>query len=148
LHLGDFKMDHLYQKNSKSRRSAFCKKTINLDKKFDLSDKSRAQQITAICDGTIDILAACFSISAQELRGQERYKICVSRVRQVGMYVMHVTLHLTVKEIAMGFNRDRSTVVHAFHLIEDLRDDSEFDGTCTRIENIIAAVFSAFKKEH
>ncbi len=43
------------------------------------------------------------------------------------MYVAHVTLRLSMADIGRGFGRDRTTVVYACHLIEDLRDDDDFD---------------------
>ena len=43
------------------------------------------------------------------------------------MYVTHVTLGMSMPEVGRGFARDRTTVRHACHLIEDMRDDVDFD---------------------
>ena len=43
------------------------------------------------------------------------------------MYVTHVTLRINMSDVGRGFGRDRTTVVHACHLVEDLRDDEDFD---------------------
>jgi chromosomal replication initiation ATPase DnaA len=62
-------------------------------------------------------------------------------VRQVGMYVAHVTLALTMSEVGRAFGRDRSTVNHACHLVEDMREDLEFDRIIQTIENIIRVAY-------
>lgn len=57
------------------------------------------------------------------------------------MYVTHVVLGLSMTEIGKGFGRDRTTVMHACHLVEDLRDDDDFDQIIARAEHIVAAAF-------
>jgi hypothetical protein len=57
------------------------------------------------------------------------------------MYVTHVTLGLKMTEVAKGFGRDRSTIVHACHLIEDMRDQVEFDRIVGVVERIALAAF-------
>jgi chromosomal replication initiation ATPase DnaA len=131
------------QKNSNATRHAFWEKQFAFDNRFHRAGKTREEEVVAICDGMIDILAACFSVSSKELRSQDRATACISRIRQVGMYISHVALGLTMKEVAAGFCRDRSTVVHACHLIEDLRDEPDFDKICVTVERIACAAFGA-----
>jgi chromosomal replication initiation ATPase DnaA len=57
------------------------------------------------------------------------------------MYVAHCTLGLTMTDIGTGFGRDRTTVLHACHLIEDMRDDIEFDRIVTTFERVALAAF-------
>ena len=57
------------------------------------------------------------------------------------MYVSHVVLGLSMTEVGKGFGRDRTTVMHACHLVEDLRDDEDFDHIIARTEHIVAAAF-------
>lgn len=121
----------------KSLKSAF-------DGRFAPAGKARDEEVTGVCDGMIDILAACFSVPTREIRSPDRANASVARVRQIGMYICHVVLGLTMKEVAAGFGRDRSTVVHACHLIEDMRDDLEFDRIVGVIERIAEAAFVAF----
>jgi len=40
---------------------------------------------------------------------------------------MHVALGMSLARVARAFGRDRPTVAYACHLIEDRRDDSDFD---------------------
>jgi len=96
-----------------------------------------------ICDGLIDITAALFDVSGKELRQPGRTTLDVSRVRQIAMYVAHVVLRLTMSEVGRGFGRDRTTVMHACHLIEDMRDDPEFDRYVATTERVAIAVFGS-----
>ena len=94
-----------------------------------------------MCEGMIDIAAALFSVSGKELRRAGRTSLGVSRVRQIAMYVAHVILRLNMTDIGRGFGRDRTTVAHACHLIEDLRDDEEFNRLVTVTERVVLAAF-------
>ena len=57
------------------------------------------------------------------------------------MYVAHVVLQLTMGEVGRGFGRDRTTVLHACHLVEDMRDDPEFDRIVATAERVTKAAF-------
>jgi chromosomal replication initiation ATPase DnaA len=89
----------------------------------------------------IDIAAALFNVSGKDLRRAGRTALDVSRVRQITMYVAHVVLRLTQSEVGRGFGRDRTTVLHACHTIEDFRDDAEFDRIVSMVERIAQAAF-------
>lgn len=101
----------------------------------------RDEQAVALCDSLIDITSALFGVSSKEMRRSGRTNLDVARVRQVAMYVAHVVLRLTMKEIGIGFSRDRTTVLHACHLVEDLRDDLEFDRIVCMMERVATAAF-------
>ncbi len=70
------------------------------------------ERLFQLCDGVLDILSAFFNVSGRELRSHSRCERPVARVRQIGMYVAHVTLALTMAEVGRAFGRDRSTVNH------------------------------------
>jgi chromosomal replication initiation ATPase DnaA len=94
-----------------------------------------------LCEGMIDITAALFNVSSKEIRKPGRTTLGVSRVRQVAMYVAHVVLRLNMTDIGRAFGRDRTTVMYACHLIEDLRDDDDFDRIITMTERVALAAF-------
>ncbi len=101
----------------------------------------REARIIDACSCVIDLAAAFFNLPGRELRRPGRCPDEISRVRQIAMYAAHVVLGLTMTEIGKGFGRDRTTVMHACHLVEDLRDDEDFDQIITRTEHIVAAAF-------
>jgi hypothetical protein len=47
--------------------------------------------------------------------------------RQVAMYLAHIGFELSFETISRVFGRDRTTVSHACHVIEDGRDDIWLD---------------------
>lgn len=94
-----------------------------------------------LCEGMIDIAAALFNVSGKDLRRAGRTALDVSRVRQITMYVAHVVLRLNRADIGRGFNRDRTTVAHACHQVEDLRDDEDFDRIVLMVERVALAAF-------
>lgn len=108
---------------------------------FAQSDADHQARIVAICDGVTDIVAALFNVSGRELRSPGRSMLAVSRVRQIAMYVAHVTLRLTMRDVGLGFGRDRTTVLYACHQIEDLREEEEFDDIVARVELVMSAAF-------
>ncbi|NMG38966.1 chromosomal replication initiator DnaA [Chelativorans sp. ZYF759] len=95
----------------------------------------------ARCDAAIAIMAALFDLPSRELRRPGRSTIDIARVRQIAMYVAHVVLQLTMGEVGRGFGRDRTTVLHACHLVEDMRDDPEFDRIVATAERVTKAAF-------
>jgi chromosomal replication initiation ATPase DnaA len=52
-----------------------------------------------------------------------------------------VALGLSMRDIAPVFNRDRTTVVYACHMIEDMRDDRDFDRVIVMVERVALAAF-------
>jgi chromosomal replication initiation ATPase DnaA len=99
------------------------------------------ERLFQVCDAVVDILSTFFNVSGRELRSHSRCERPVARVRQIGMYIAHVTLALTMSEVGRAFGRDRSTVNHACHLIEDMREEREFDRIIQTIENIVRISF-------
>lgn len=64
-------------------------------------------------------------------------------VRQISMYVCHVALRMPQHDIAVAFGRDRTTVGHACHVVEDRRDDRVFDEFVSAVERIVVGVFGS-----
>jgi chromosomal replication initiation ATPase DnaA len=107
-----------------------------------ISEKRRDERMIALCDRLTDLAAAFFCVSGRELRSSGRCQGDVARVRQIAMYAAHVALGLTMAQVGRGFGRNRATVVHACHLIEDMRDDEEFDGIIHRFEMVTRAALA------
>jgi len=101
----------------------------------------RAERVMEVCEAMIDICAALFNVPGRELRQTGRTSNGVARVRQIAMYVTHVTLGISMQEVGRGFIRDRTTVRHACHLVEDMRDDEEFDRMVALTEKVALAAF-------
>ena len=63
--------------------------------------------------------------------------------RQIAMYLAHVGFGLSMAEVGRAFGRDRTTVVHACHLIEDRRDEARFDQVLDHLEQAAIALRAA-----
>jgi len=61
----------------------------------------------------------------------------VAFARQLSMYLLHVVFELSLARVAAAFERDRSTVGHACHLIEDRREDRQFDAWIASLEAML-----------
>ncbi len=120
-------------------------RSVNLGRVEGVADRSREQQNIALCDALIDLLVTVFGVSGAELRSPLRCRREVARVRQIGMYVAHTAFGLAMREVAAGFARDRTTVMHACHLVEDMRDDTQFDTIVSTFERIAQSAFTAWR---
>jgi chromosomal replication initiation ATPase DnaA len=106
-----------------------------------LGGSRREERTLELCEAMIDIAAALFNVSSRDLRRPGRSSLGIARVRQIAMYVAHTALGLSMSEVGRGFGRERTTVLHACHLVEDLRDDAEFDRHVALTERIAVAAF-------
>ncbi|WP_160005404.1 helix-turn-helix domain-containing protein [Rhizobium sp. 18055] len=74
-----------------------------------------------------------------QMRRDRRRTLC--HVRQIAMYVCHVALQIPILEIGVAFGRDRTTVSHACHVVEDRRDDPAYDEFVAAVERTVNSIF-------
>lgn len=99
----------------------------------------RRPTATGPCDHVIALVARQKNVPLQMLTTRRRHRTPVARARQLAMYLSHVVLGRTLTEIGEIFGRDRTTVSYACALIEDLRDDPQFDDEVSGLEQQIRA---------
>lgn len=80
------------------------------------------------------VAARAFGVALQEIEAPTRSKAHIAFARQTAMYLAHVVCGYSLTDVALAFERDRTTVSHACHLIEDRRDDDDFDQLLERLE--------------
>jgi chromosomal replication initiation ATPase DnaA len=56
------------------------------------------------------------------------------------MYLCHVALGMSLSRIARAFDKDRSTVAHGCHQVEDRREDPDFDIWIEQLEDGLRSV--------
>jgi hypothetical protein len=61
------------------------------------------------------------AINLADMRSRTRCVAPVARARQAAMYLAHIGLGLNLTSTGLAFGRDRTTVRHACHLVEDAR---------------------------
>jgi chromosomal replication initiation ATPase DnaA len=83
-----------------------------------------------------------FGIAAHDLHDASRGRAKVALARQTAMYLAHVSFSLSLTDVGTLFERDRTTVRHACNLIEDRRDDVDFDLVLELLERAVVALRS------
>lgn len=78
--------------------------------------------------------AYALKVPAEAILASERGSAEVAFARQVAMYLAHVGFELSLARVAVAFGRDRSTVAHACHTIEDRREAPAFDRMIAALE--------------
>ena len=73
------------------------------------------------------LTAFALGLKAEDVLSGGRGSCAESRARQIAMYLLRAGLGMSLSRVARAFGRDRSTVSHACQVVEDLRDDADFD---------------------
>jgi hypothetical protein len=81
-----------------------------------------------------------FAIERGDLHVASRGRANVALARQTAMYLAHVGFRMTLTDVGMLFQRDRTTVAHACCVIEDRRDDPNFDRVMDLLERALRAL--------
>ena len=95
--------------------------------KVNPSDRQSAQLAVAM-------VAYATRVSPDHLLTRERGSQTTAKARQTAMYLTYVGFGMSLARVALAFGRDRSTVAHACRLIEDARDDPDFDDWLNQVE--------------
>lgn len=82
----------------------------------------------------LQIASEACGVSVGALMAVQRSRNHVAFARQLAMYLCHVVGGISLREVAREFERDRTTVGHACHMIEDRRDDPTFDAQLNLLE--------------
>jgi chromosomal replication initiation ATPase DnaA len=90
-------------------------------------DKNNARLAASLVGYALDV-------KAEDILLPERGRRELVRARQIAMYLAHVAMSMSLSRVAFAFERDRSTVAHACHRIEEMRDDAGFDSWLETLE--------------
>jgi chromosomal replication initiation ATPase DnaA len=86
-----------------------------------------------------DFCAAAFGVSALDVGAPTRRRADAARARQMAMYLLHVVFGYSAVQVARLFGRDRSTVEHAFRMMEDMREDAAQNAFHEALEAAVTA---------
>lgn len=84
-------------------------------------------------------VARAFAVPVQRLRAASRGTADIALARQVAIYLVRVGSEYRFADVGRAFGRDRTTAAHACWVVEDRRDDGEFDRVLTALEGGLAA---------
>ncbi len=88
-----------------------------------------------------EAIAMGFDLEPELLSHPSRGRADVALARQVSMYIARVSLSFSLTHVGQMFDRDRTTVAHACEVVEQHRDDPEFDRAITRLEHVVRITF-------
>lgn len=83
------------------------------------------------------VSAFALDVEVEDVLGELRGRADVAFARQVAAYLCHTAFEMSLTRVATAFERDRSTVAHACHLIEDRRDEPHFDVWIDTLETML-----------
>ena len=86
------------------------------------------------------LVGYALELKAENILMRDRGPRDMVQARQVAMYLTHVGLEMSLSRVASAFARDRSTVAHACHRIEEMRDEADFDAWLDRLEEGLTAI--------
>src|ERR1700742_2146882 len=79
-----------------------------------------------------------YGVPVEEMRKPTRGRPQVARARQIAIHLARSVFGLSQSQLAAEFRRDRSTVHHACHLIDGMREqNAEFDSTLNWMECLL-----------
>lgn len=98
-----------------------------------LQDEERAQFAASLT-------AFALGQRVEDILADGRGRPAISFARHVAMYLCHVALGMSLARVARAFGRDRSTIAHGCHIVEDKRDDPDFDAWIEQLEDGLRSV--------
>ena len=96
------------------------------------------------CQWVAFCVARDFGLEMAALFAPTRGARRIAFARQVAMYLAHIGFEQSFETISRVFGRDRTTVSHACHVVEDGRDDIWLDCRLEALELFCRAGWGAF----
>ena len=101
------------------------------------SDQSRDEDAVHLAIG---LTAYALGVRADDILAPGRGRPAISFARHVSMYLCHVAFGMSLARLGRAFKRDRSTVAHGCHQVEDRRDDPDLDAWIEQLEDGLRSV--------
>ena len=98
--------------------------------KNSINDRPKAQLATGI-------VAYALGFDLNEMMSGARGSRETCTARQVAMYLTYTSFEMSLSRCAYAFDRDRSTVAHACQIIENRRDQLDFDQWVEGLEEVL-----------
>jgi hypothetical protein len=131
----------MYQEVRLSNYGKICRVSSNLVDETGLaSDGPRAAEYAEQAGLlVVRLVSTLEKTDAVAMRKSSRGKAEICLARQMAMYLMHTVFSCSYHHVATFFKRDRTTISHACKLVEDLRDNEEFDKRLEAMENLLVS---------
>jgi chromosomal replication initiation ATPase DnaA len=87
----------------------------------------------------LDAVSRATGVPPNAILARSRGRADAAFARQVVMYLLHTGLGRSYDDTAALVGRDRKTVSYACAVVEDLRDEPDFDADLAAIEELLTA---------
>ena len=95
---------------------------------------------TVVREFLLRTVAGVFEVDLTLIMMPTRGTAAIAWARQVAMYLAHVGCGLSLTDVGQLFERDRTTVAHACHVVEEQREDEDFDLAVELLEQTVRLV--------
>lgn len=107
------------------------------------SDLPQGQdELTAAVSLVLGLTSQTFGVPRADLLAKSRSQTEIAFARQVAMYLVHVVFGQSFRDTGDAFGRERTTVAYACSLVEDKRDDAEFDRRLDEMEDSLRRLWA------
>ena len=86
---------------------------------------------------TIALVAHALNIEQKKILVPKRSQKNITLARQITSYLMHVACQINISKTARLLKKDRATITHACHKIENQRDNPIFNYMIDHLEAVI-----------
>lgn len=96
------------------------------------------------------LVAYTLGLNTEEVFSPRNRKTADTKARHVAIYLTYVALGTSFGRVAKAFGRDRSSVAYACKIVENRREDADFDDWCEQLEVGLKSVIGlrAIPTEH
>lgn len=100
-----------------------------------------------IVEAALRLTARTCGVEYAHVAAANKRSAPVAFARQLAMYLCHVVGDMSLRDVAAEFARDRTTVSHACHAIEDRRERPIFDRQIEHLERELRRQIRAMIEE-
>jgi chromosomal replication initiation ATPase DnaA len=102
--------------------------------------RTPVRRVSATCEQVLLVqmaVAEATGVGLAEIGSDKRGDPRTAFARQMAMYLCHLVFEMSAYKLADAFGRDRTTVRHALHRIEELREDRDLDRMLSWLETML-----------
>lgn len=125
-------------------RSVYAPLVRDLLSVSDFDQAKRAAQISL----ALSFVHLSRNVHPSYLTGPSRGSKHLSEARQIFQYLLHIGFGHSYSDLARISRRDRTSIAHACHKIEDMRDDAKIDRALYFAEMALGEIFNEGWSSH
>lgn len=93
------------------------------------------------------LVAYALGLQAETILSGARGSPAVAHARHIAMYLTYVAFGMSLTRVALAFDRDRTTVSYGCRLVEDRRDNADFDDWLEQLEAGLRSMAPLYRRQ-